>query len=225
MTRALRILATVGEALAERMTDERGPSSADEAPSRSRPRGRAVVRPDADLARRCVSGDEEAQRVFVERYTGLVFSLCRRKGLTPDAAEDVTQEVLAEAFQGLAHYRAEARLSTWLFTLACRHVAHYFRSPARRQVASGHPGDLEFPEPAALADRGLEARVVEQDRAMRARRAVEALGEPLRTILLGYYLAEMSVTEIAHELDLPEGTVKSHLHRGRSAVREKLEAS
>jgi RNA polymerase sigma-70 factor (ECF subfamily) len=178
---------------------------------------------DLALARRCVSGDARAQAVFVERYTGLVFSVCRRRGLPVDAAEDVTQEVFGEAFGGLRGYRGDARLSSWLFVLAMRHVARYFRSPARRLIASGQPGDEGFAGAPVPADHEAESRYLEGDRARRVRRAVESLAEPARSVVLAYYVAEMSVAEIARELEMAAGTVKSHLHRGRRAVRAGLE--
>jgi RNA polymerase sigma factor (sigma-70 family) len=137
------------------------------------------VRADVELVRRCLAGDVRAQADFVARYAGLVFSVCRRRGLPADAAEDVAQDVLAEAFRALPRFRGEARLSTWLFTLASRHVAHYLRAPARRQLALGHPGDADFPEPSAPREHGLEARILERDRQARAREAVERLEEPV----------------------------------------------
>lgn len=179
--------------------------------------------PDPELARRCVAGDEHAQNAFVARYAGLVFSVCRRRGLAHDAAEDVAQDVLIEAFRALPRFRGDARLSTWLFTLASRHAAHYLRSPVRRQLALGQPGDAGFPEPELSPSPGLEARAIERDRQTRVRAAVESLAEPARSVLLAYYVAELSVAEIARELRLAPGTVKSHLHRGRRAMRGKLE--
>ena len=178
---------------------------------------------DLALARRCVGGDVHAQALFVERYTGLVFSVCRRRGLPPDAAEDVTQDVFGEAFGGLSTYRGEARLSSWLFVLATRHVARYYRSPARRLVASGQPGHEGFAEARMPPDQEVESRYLADDRARHVRRAVEGLPEPMRSVVLAYYLAEMSIAEIAGELDMAAGTVKSHLHRARRAVRAELE--
>jgi len=183
--------------------------------------GPSVFPADAELAERCVAGDEEAQRTFVDRYTPLVFSVCRRKGLPPDVAEEVTQEALADAFRALCSYRGEARLSSWLFTLACRHVASHFRRRARSAEGMAVEGlDVVRREP---ADAGWETRFADNERATRAKHAVEALDEPARTIVLAYYLGELSVREIADELGLPEGTVKSHLHRGRIAARRRLE--
>jgi RNA polymerase sigma-70 factor (ECF subfamily) len=170
-----------------------------------------------------VSGDAQAQALFVDRYTGLVFSVCRRRGLPADAAEDVTQDVFGEAFRALRRYRGEARLSSWLFVLATRHVARYYRSPARRLVASGQPGDEGFAEARIPPDQEAESRYLADDRARHVRRAVEGLPEPMRSVALAYYLAEMPIAEIARELAMAEGTIKSHLHRARRAVRAELE--
>lgn len=223
MARPLRLLATVGEALLGEATIEHATRRLQEAPAPLGAGATPAAAADLDLARRCIDGDEQAQRHFVERYTRLVFSVCRRRGLAPDAAEDVTQDVLGEAFAGLRTYRGAARLSSWLFVLATRHVAHHLRSPQRRMVAVGHPGDEGYPEAAVAPDQDWESRYERDDRARHVRRAIEALAEPMRSVILAYYLGELSVAEIARDLDMAEGTVKSHLHRGRRAVRAATE--
>ena len=54
------------------------------------------------------------------------------------------------------------------------------------------------------------------------KRALARVSEPERAVLLGYYLGEMSVSEISRTLEIPEGTVKTRLHRGRQMLREEL---
>jgi len=200
-----------------------GPSrEAESQPSRraEAPTARVLAPDDLALAKRCVAGDDHAQRSFVGRYSRLVFSVCRRRGLQMAAAEDVTQEVFFDAFRHLSQYRGEARLSSWIFTLTCRRIATHYRREARQPVARGEPVERAIDR---RADTGFEARFASDHRAAQARLVIQELDEPTRTVLLAYYVAELSVREIAAALDLPTGTVKSCLHRGRKTVRRRLE--
>lgn len=177
---------------------------------------------ERELVRRCVRGESDAQRELVQRYTGLVWSLCRRAGLPDGEADDVCQEVFWRAFVALPQYRGESRLSTWLCTVALRRIVDYRRSPSRRHVPSGVPSDAGFPEPERPAEHSPEHEAALSERRERVRQAISGMPEPARTVLVAYYLGEVPVTEIARTLRMPEGTVKTHLHRGRRALREQL---
>jgi RNA polymerase sigma-70 factor, ECF subfamily len=183
--------------------------------------GPAAHAEDLALARLCAGGDPDAQRRFVERYTALVYSLCRRARLAPGDAEDVSQEVFYLAFAGLGRYRGEAKLSGWLYVLTRRRIAEHLRGAWRRPLPVGSVEDAGFPSPAA-ADAGPEADAIRRDRSLRLRAAIDRLGDPTREVLLAYYLAEMPVKDIARALGLKEATVKTYLHRGRQALRERL---
>lgn len=178
---------------------------------------------DLELARRCGNGEADAQRAFVDRFALLVNSLCARSGIVGPDREDVAQQVLLDAFRALPRYRGTSRLSTWIYSLALRRVADHFRSPQRRDVPSGWPGDDSFPPresaPAALAPDELAVR---RDEDRRVNRALARVAEPERAVLLAYYLGEMSVSEISRALEIPEGTVKTRLHRGRQMLRKEL---
>jgi RNA polymerase sigma-70 factor (ECF subfamily) len=176
---------------------------------------------ERELVRRCVGGDSLAQHELVRRYSALVWSVCRRGGLSEGDAEDVSQEVFWNAFAALERYRGESRLSTWLYTLARRRVVDFHRSPARRNVPSGAPGDADFPPVEGHAP-SPEREAQESEQKRRVRRAIDELAEPARSILVAYYLGEMPVLDIARQTGLPEGTVKTHLHRSRQWLRERL---
>lgn len=176
------------------------------------------------LVGRCLAGDAAAQDELVQRHAGLVWSLCRRAGLADAEAEDVSQEVFWHAFQALPRFRGDSRLSTWFCTLAFRRIVDHRRSPARRDVAAGAATDEGFPQPATPAGEGASPEA-DADRAQRRRRVREALAglaEPARSVLVAYYLGELPVLEIARSLDMPAGTVKTHLHRGRRELRDRL---
>lgn len=178
---------------------------------------------DLDLARRCERGDEDAQRTFVDRFGSLVYSICGRHGIEGPDRDDVAQQILLDAFRALPCYRGASRLSTWIYSLSLRRVADYFRSPQRRDVASGWPGDRTFPpSPATSTAEAPDEQVVKTEEGERLRRAVSRLPEPERSVVLAFYLAEMSVTEISRALTMPEGTVKTRLHRGRLALHKEL---
>ncbi len=180
-------------------------------------------RDELALVRLCLAGDGPAQRDFVRRYTSLVFSLCLRAGLPHEEAEDVCQEVFWKAFEALPRYRGESRLATWLYTVAQRRIVDYRRSPARRHVPRGMPSDPGFPEPASGGGApSPEDEAARSQQRRRVEQALQGLAEPMRSVLVAYYLGEVPVTEIGRSLGLPEGTVKTHLHRGRQALRETL---
>jgi RNA polymerase sigma-70 factor, ECF subfamily len=175
---------------------------------------------EQSLVRLCLAGDGAAQRELVRRYAPLVWSVCSRGGLAASEAEDVSQEVFCGAFRALHRFRGECRLSTWFYSLALRRMVDHRRSPARREVPSGADGpELREPEGGPPSP---ETQAVEGQRRERVHAALDALDEPARSVLLAYYLGEMPVAEIARTLTMPEGTVKTHLHRGRQRLREQL---
>lgn len=180
---------------------------------------------EMELVRSCVVGDVAAQHQLVHRYTGLVWSLCRRAGLPEPEADDVCQETFWRIFQALPRFRGESRLSTWICTLALRRIVDHRRSPARRDLPAGAPGDPGFPKPRDRDPRSSsspETDAVLSQRRQRVRAALDGLPEPARSVLVAYYLGEMPVTDIARALEMPLGTVKTHLHRGRAALRAPL---
>jgi RNA polymerase sigma-70 factor (ECF subfamily) len=135
----------------------------------------------------------------------------------------VAQQVLLDAFRALPRYRGISRLSTWIYSLALRRVADHFRSPQRREVPSGGPGDDSFPPPQSTAGAlAPDEQAVRRDEDQRVNRALARVAEPERAVLLAYYLGEMSVAEISRTLEIPEGTVKTRLHRGRQMLRKEL---
>src|SRR5258708_7758204 len=177
---------------------------------------------EMELVRSCVVGDVAAQHQLVHRWSGLVWSLCRRAGLPDAEADDVCQEIFWRIFQALPLFRGESRLSTWICTLALRRIVDHRRSPARRDIPSGVPTDAGFPRQREPRSSSPETHAVLSQRRQRVRAALDGLPEPARSVLVAYYLGEMPVAGIARALEMPLGTVKTHLHRGRAALRAPL---
>jgi RNA polymerase sigma-70 factor (ECF subfamily) len=178
---------------------------------------------DHRLARSCVAGDDDARRLVSEQFVRLAFSACIQSGLSRTDAQDVCQDAAIDMLASLPRYRGESRLSTWMFTLVGRRIADFFRAGARRHIAAGFPGGESFPALGAAADADAEQQTLAADARTRLWKEVARLAQPSRLILVAYYLGEMPVAEIAAVLEIPVGTVKTHLHRGRLALRARLD--
>ena len=121
-------------------------------------------------------------------------------------AEEVTQETFLKLWQALPHYDARAAPGTWLYTIARNTCLSASRSDSYRKTV---PLDATS-EPAA------PAAVVIAD--LELGELIDRLPEIQRTVITLFYLQEKSVDEAARMLGIPEGTVKSHLHRARLAL-------
>jgi RNA polymerase sigma-70 factor (ECF subfamily) len=130
------------------------------------------------------------------------------------AAEDVTQEAFARAWEGLGRFRSEASLETWLYRIVVRQAHSYRRWQNVRRVWSGAmPADPVDPAPAPMGDPALRGRIA---------RALESLTRPQREAFVLVHLEAMGVREAAVVMRRAEGTVKSHLHRALARLRKEL---
>ena len=125
-------------------------------------------------------------------------------------AEDVTQDIFLKLWQVLPAYDGRAAPSTWLYTIARNTCLSALRSEVRRQTL---PLDSIAEPLAAEATGGSDAL-----NRIELERCLERLPEVQRDVITLFYLQDKSVEEVARMLDLPEGTIKSHLHRARLAL-------
>ena len=173
---------------------------------------------DEDLGRRFRAGDEAALAVAYRRWGPLVHSLAQRSLRDSHDAEDVTQQVFVAAWRGRAGYDpARSPLGAWLTGITRNAIAdtHALRArDQRNNLAVASTADREAePETAGIADRLTIA--AELDR----------LGEPQRTILALAFYDDLTHDQISERLDLPLGTVKSHIRRSLTRLRDRLEVT
>ena len=162
--------------------------------------------PDEALVRRAQRGDRAAFEWLVERHQDRLFTLAARVLGSPDDAADAVQEAFLRAWLSLPKFRRDARFSTWLYRI-CLNAAYDER--ARRR-----------PEPSDVDDVATDPRdrFVERELSGALQRALNALEEPYRVAVVLYDVLGCSYAEIAGITDVPEGTVKSRLFRGRTEL-------
>lgn len=176
----------------------------------------AQARIDLALVERAVREDDA--RVFehlVRRHQGLVRAQLRRLlGDDPALADDLAQETFVLAWRKLAQFRGESRFSTWLYRIAYARFQHYWRSKgwrARQESAlDGDDGE------AAGADTPPPELVLDLDAALRH------LSGNQQAALLYCVQLGLSHEEAALVLDMPLGSVKTHVARGKAKLRQLL---
>jgi RNA polymerase sigma-70 factor (ECF subfamily) len=150
----------------------------------------------------------EALEHLLNRYEMKVFRMALTFLKEQARAEDVTQEIFLKLWQALPDYDGSAAPGTWLYSIARNTCLSALRSDSYRKVL---PLDATC-EPAA------PARTVITD--IELQQSIDQLPETQRTVITLFYLQEKSIDEVSRMLGMPEGTVKSHLHRARLALGE-----
>ena len=170
---------------------------------------------DAADAARVVAGQPSAfdgiVRRWQQRMVGLAWRFCRDRAL----AEDMAQEALVKAYRSLAGFRGQSSFGTWLTAVAL----NTYRSRLRAQG----PPLVSLDVGRLLAASGA-ARLEDHQRDEAVRRAVLTLPARYRDAIVLYYFHEMDLAEAARTLGMAEGTLKSHLHRGRELLRRRCQA-
>ena len=173
------------------------------------------------LIRRVLAGDTDAfEPLVTENQTKAFHLACRLLGNEADAA-DAVQDAFLKAYTALRDFRGDSRFSVWLYRLVNNVCIDMLRRRKRQETvplqtedADGEETDLPLPDerwdPAALAERASDREAV--------RAALAALPADCREILTLREIGGLSYEELAVQLDLEPGTVKSRLNRARKKM-------
>jgi RNA polymerase sigma-70 factor (ECF subfamily) len=168
---------------------------------------------DADLARRAAGGDRSALEVLLGRHADRVHAICRRVVGDPDDALDATQEAMIAIARGVSRFDGRSAFTTWLYRVATNAALDELRRKRRRPRPTN---ELPDGSPAAgLIDDAVAARLdVDQ--------ALAALPVGYRVAVVLRDLGDLDYPAIAEILDLPVGTVRSRIARGRAQLKAAL---
>ena len=188
-----------------------------------------VVSEDRGLVAELQAGSEDAFIYLMDVYQRPVFSLIVHiVGNTADAA-DVLQEVFVKVFRGISQFHGESSLKTWIYRIAVHEASNQKRGWVRRHRHEPVSIDDTHDAPGtamAQGQRTVETPYQALELAERqdvVRRALAALAEPYRTVVILREIEGLSYEEIMQVLGIAEGTVKSRLMRGRELLRRKLD--
>jgi len=185
----------------------------------------------SELVTRAREGDRLAFDRLVELYAPAVYNLALRITRNREEAEDCVQEAFVRAYTGLRHFRGEAAFSTWLYRVtfnvareaAKKHTRHPLTASELMEVGSEETPELDrLGTRETVAQPDPEESLLTRQKREVIMKAIDALPEHQRTVILLYDVQGLSYEEVAGVLQVRVGTVKSRLNRARLALREAL---
>lgn len=193
---------------------------------------------DEQLFERYRQGEAEAFRTLIERHHDDLIRFLTRLLSDRVAAEDVFQEAFLQVHLSADSFDASRRFRPWLFTIAANKGRDYLRRKGRRQAmdlsapvsTGGGGGEGDDSRQATFVDLmevdvpPPDAALNEEERDLMVQKALDDLSPPLREILLLAYFQRLSYAQIADDLGIPLGTVKSRLHSAVAAFAKRWKA-
>lgn len=177
-----------------------------------------TAREERILVQRIQAGDRKAFERLLDAYEARVYRLALRFTGNVTDAEDVTQEIFLGVYRGLAHFRGDSALGTWIYRVAMNHCLEFRRKrrlecvPLEEELMLASEDWREDPEQAAGR----------QELAAKVEAAINCLSPVHRDVIVLHELQGLTYQEVAAALDVPVGTVKSRLSNAFRRLRDLL---
>lgn len=173
------------------------------------------------VIQRCLAGDQDAWAQIVRQHWRKVFNIAYKFTGKHDEAEDLTQDVFLKIFKSLETFDRRANFQTWLVSVSRNLCIDHYRSVRKERETIDRDVDAGQLTPAATTVSPVAA-LEQADRVALLKKALAQLPPTLRSAVLLRDIQELSYQEIADRLNLPEGTVKSRINRGRTELSRQI---
>ena len=176
---------------------------------------------EKEMIRKAAAGDRDAAEECIRAHQQSLYAYMLRMSGRPDVAEDIVQEAFVRVLTNLHRFDDRYRFSTWLFTIAKRLYVNSCQKhkPAYdSNIVGAWRGTSDGP------DRIVWREEVHDNTSSVLDECLQKLPDVQREILVLFHQNDWPIALIAQHLAMPEGTIKSHLHRGRRKLRAFIEA-
>ncbi len=182
--------------------------------------------PESQLIERCLRGEPGAWDQLIQAHSKRVYALCYRFTNGATEAQDLTQEVFLRVFKTLGSFRAgEGCFAVWLTRLTRNLLVDHYRRTRQERVTDALEDKLAILEERTAQMGRTDGLLAGREAGELLQAALQKLSPELREAVILRDLQEMEYREIARVLDVPEGTVKSRLNRGRAELARVLKRS
>ena len=174
---------------------------------------------ESHLVERCLSGEQGAWEELVQTHTRRVYAICYRFTSSDTEAQDLTQEVFLRVFRSIGSFRSgEGSFVVWLTRLTRNLLVDHYRRTKYERVTDAIEEKLAVLEEKTAQHSRTDGLLASREAGELLQSALERLSPELREAVILRDLQEMEYREIASVLNVPEGTVKSRLNRGRAEL-------
>jgi RNA polymerase sigma-70 factor (ECF subfamily) len=174
---------------------------------------------DTSLVERCLRGEQAGWDELVRTHTRRVYAICYRFTNKESEAQDLTQEVFLRIFKTLGSFRAgEGSFTVWLTRLTRNLLVDHYRRTKQERVTDAIDEKLGILEEKTAQYSRTDGLLAGREAGELLRAALQKLSPELREAVILRDLEELEYREIAKVLNVPEGTVKSRLNRGRAEL-------
>ena len=182
---------------------------------------------DNEMIRSVLQGNQDNYRYLMEKYQQMVFRTCIGFVHNKDDADDLTQDVFIQAYQGLPRFKADSAFSTWLYRIAVNASLNKVRkSPLKNflQRIENYTGKKNEQEALVSVSTGEdpENMLIRQEQIEAVRHALDTLPENQRTAIILSKYDDLSQKEISEIMNTTEGAVEALLQRAKKNLRDKL---
>jgi len=170
------------------------------------------------IINRVKSGDREAFSLVVDRFSDMVYTICRRMLTVEADAEDAAQEVFVKVYRSIAGFKEKSKFSTWIYRITYNHCISVIRKKVKvidlvDEIPDGDASNEDVS--------GLDL-ISGEERKHYIRMAIEALPETDAVVVTLFYFDELSLEEIAEVTGLTSSNIRIKLHRSRKKMYQVL---
>ncbi len=184
---------------------------------------------DYQLVLAAIGGNQKAYETLMNRYRHSVYHAMFKMVNSTLEADDLTIEAFGKAFSKLPSYAPNYAFSTWLFRIAINNCIDHIRKKRLKTYSMDDTiksdSNSEFSQTLSNFDPDPEQMMMHEQKIAHVRRLVENLAAKYRSMIELRYYEELSYEEIAHEMQLPLGTVKAQLFRAKELLYQQLVAA
>ncbi|MDF2724716.1 MAG: sigW [Paenibacillus sp.] len=187
--------------------------------------GKSVNFVETRLAKLARNGDRRAFNELVDLYKDKMFHLAYRMLHNVQESEDIVQETFLRVYTNLNRYDETQKFSTWIYRIGTNLCIDRLRKRKATYSLDAEVNDSEGSDWYSMLtsnERTPEGELLLSEMQQQVRKAIDALPEKYKSVVILRYMHDMSLQEISDILDMPVTTVKTRVHRGREFLRERL---